>query len=403
MTSKEEVKVFQPNPLTSKQVLHTFLEQKRFYKQALREKYESSIIKYIDLKEVHEKYVQSVLPAFRAGASDQQKGIRHLRVHKDDRLMMNSLVKHQDNSTDEVCLVRRLDGNFELMNEAQFVTLMTGKNTTSDIELIQSYVRPKHESNCMIHTFFDIRDKIANKLLYERALQEIDIVLGIISPLSPNFISREASEEFEVVLRENPEDYALYQTYKIVQYITKTEDIRTRRLKLNWLISDIDLFYLYAVEEFDYERIEFDTDEKLTKLEFEKARHEIKNMEGVQNWLLEKWEGIKKSKDIDNDHLIPKPPNRSKDVFEMLHPGVNFEQLLTADNFERRVHKLTEERRNSLNSQHASRKKSFAAETQACSPSPKSRSRLQSTCARTTQFSPAGWLRSSHYNVSPSP
>lgn len=64
-------------------------------------------------------------------------------------------------------------------------------------------------------------------------------------------------------------------------------------------------------------------------------------MEGVQNWLFDKWEDIKKSKNIDNEHHKPKPPNPSKEVFKMLHPGVNFENLLTADNFERKVHNLT--------------------------------------------------------------
>jgi len=52
------------------------------------------------------------------------------------------------------------------MNESQFVTLMGGRGTTSDIELIQSYIRPKSESNCMIHSYFDCTEKVANRLLY---------------------------------------------------------------------------------------------------------------------------------------------------------------------------------------------------------------------------------------------
>jgi len=236
---------------------------------------------------------------------------------------------------------------------------MGGRGAASDIELIQSYIRPKSESNCMILSYFDASERIANKLLYERAEQEVDIVLEIISQISPNYISREASEEFELVLRENAEDFALYQTYKIVHYITKTEDIKTNRMKLNWLINDIDLFYLYAVSEFDFEQIQFENDDKLTKLQFERAKHEIKNMESVQNWLFEKWEDIKIAKNIDNEHMVPKPPNRSKDIFEMLHPGVDFEKLLIADDFERKVQRLTAERRRILSSQRQYRKKSL--------------------------------------------
>jgi|JI9StandDraft_2_1071091.scaffolds.fasta_scaffold368511_2 hypothetical protein len=112
MTAKEEVKVFKPAKLQNKQVLHTFLEQKRLYKQALREKYESTIIKHVDFQEVHEKYLQSLLPVFKPGGTDKQKGFRYMRIHKDNRLMMDSLVKHQNNDTDEVCLIRRLDGTF---------------------------------------------------------------------------------------------------------------------------------------------------------------------------------------------------------------------------------------------------------------------------------------------------
>jgi hypothetical protein len=74
------------------------------------------------------------------------------------------------------------------------------------------------------------------------------------------------------VLRSNWTDYALYQTYKIIHYINKTSDIKTERIKLAWLINDIDLFYLYSVPEFVYEKIKFEKDEKLTKLQFERAK-----------------------------------------------------------------------------------------------------------------------------------
>jgi hypothetical protein len=57
---------------------------------------------------------------------------------------MDSLVQHQSRDTDEVCLIKRLDGSFELMNEMQFINLMRNRGgTTSDIELIQSFIRPK--------------------------------------------------------------------------------------------------------------------------------------------------------------------------------------------------------------------------------------------------------------------
>jgi hypothetical protein len=96
--------------------------------------------------------------------------------------------------------------------------------------------------------------------------------LEIISQISPNYISRDAAEEFESMLIENAADYALYQTYKIIHYINKTSDIKTERIKLAWFINDIDLFYLYSVSEFVYEKIKFEKDEKLTKLEFQRAK-----------------------------------------------------------------------------------------------------------------------------------
>jgi hypothetical protein len=112
MTSKEEVRMFKPQKLSKKQVLHTFLEQKRLYKEAVREKHESSIIKHIDFDEVHERYVRSILPVFKPGGTEKQKGFVYLKIHKDNRQMMDSLVQHQSKDTDEVCLIRRLDGSF---------------------------------------------------------------------------------------------------------------------------------------------------------------------------------------------------------------------------------------------------------------------------------------------------
>lgn len=136
-----------------------------------------------------------------------------------------------------------------------------------------------------------------------------------------------------MVLRETPEDYALYQTYKIIHYLRKAVDIETKVLKLGWLLNDVDLFYLYSVSEFTYVKVFSEQDDKLTKLEYERAKDEIKNMEGVQNWLLEKWDSIKKAKKIGDDHLVVKPPDRSAIVFKMLHPGQDYNILMDSDNF----------------------------------------------------------------------
>jgi hypothetical protein len=112
MASKEEIRMFKPSRLTNKQVLHIFLEQKRLYKEAVREKYESNIMKHIDLDQIHEKYLQSILPLFKPGGTEKQKGFIYMKIHKDNRQMMDSLVQHQNRDTDEVCLIRRLGGSF---------------------------------------------------------------------------------------------------------------------------------------------------------------------------------------------------------------------------------------------------------------------------------------------------
>lgn len=67
MTAKEEVRMLSKGHFTNRQIVHTFLEQKRLYKEALREKYESSIMKHVELSEVHEKYTNMLLPVFKPG------------------------------------------------------------------------------------------------------------------------------------------------------------------------------------------------------------------------------------------------------------------------------------------------------------------------------------------------
>lgn len=67
---------------------------------------------HIDFEEVHEKYLKAILPPFKAGGSDIHEGFKSFRIHKDSKLMMDSLVQHQTKDTDEVCLIKRLDGSF---------------------------------------------------------------------------------------------------------------------------------------------------------------------------------------------------------------------------------------------------------------------------------------------------
>ncbi len=119
---------------------------------------------------MHEKYLKSILPTFKPGGSEHYQGFKSFKIHKDDRLMMDSLVQHQDKDTDEVGIIKRIDGSFELMNELQFTQLMRGRGgTTRDIELIQSFVRPKRQGDCMLMTKFIKGDPIANKNLYDKA------------------------------------------------------------------------------------------------------------------------------------------------------------------------------------------------------------------------------------------
>lgn len=88
--------------------------------------------------------------------------------------MMDSLVQHQNKDTDEVCLIKRIGGSFELMNEIQFMNLMRNRGgITTDIELIQSFIRPKRLAESLIYSEYAVWDLIEKKHLFERASQEI--------------------------------------------------------------------------------------------------------------------------------------------------------------------------------------------------------------------------------------
>ncbi len=70
--------------------------------------------------------------------------------------------------------------------------------------------------------------------MYNRSLIQMKTEIGLLTKFSKEFIPLDLLEDYEQMLKEMPEEYCLYQTYKMIHYMEINRDIRIKHLTTVW-------------------------------------------------------------------------------------------------------------------------------------------------------------------------
>ena len=146
--------------------------------------------------------------------------------------------------------------SLELLTEKQLRVLLKSPHKTSSIELIQAFVKPHdRESEFIFSEYLDYL-KPLNALMFSRSLTQMKTEIGLISRYSKDYIPMELLEEYEQMLKEMPEEYCLYQTYKMVHYIEINRDLKVKRLNTVWFKDEHKELNFFGVMQFFFEENE---------------------------------------------------------------------------------------------------------------------------------------------------
>jgi hypothetical protein len=126
--------------------------------------------------------------------------------------------------------------------------------------------------------------------------------IGLLSKFSKEYIPLEYLEEYEQMLKEMPEEYCLYETYKMIHYIEINRDVRVKHLTTVWFKDDIRELAFFGIAHFDYEENEKITTDVSNIVELKDImKTELTDLEQE---LLGVWESMKKRKMRNNGKTL---------------------------------------------------------------------------------------------------
>lgn len=74
--------------------------------------------------------------------------------------------------------------------------------------------------------------------MFSRSLVQVKIDVNLINKFSKDYIHPEHLDKYESeVLKDIPQEYCMYQTYKIVHYMELMKDMKVEKLGTLWLMQ----------------------------------------------------------------------------------------------------------------------------------------------------------------------
>jgi hypothetical protein len=74
--------------------------------------------------------------------------------------------------------------------------------------------------------------------MFNRSLIQVKTEINLLNKFSKDYVPVEHLENYETILRDIPNEYCLYQTYKMVHYMELTKDVTIEKLGTFWLKNE---------------------------------------------------------------------------------------------------------------------------------------------------------------------
>ena len=71
--------------------------------------------------------------------------------------------------------------------------------------------------------------------MFNRSLIHVKLELNLITSYSKDYMPIEHLEDYEQLLKEIPQEYCLYQNYKMIHYMELVKDVKIEKLNTVWL------------------------------------------------------------------------------------------------------------------------------------------------------------------------
>ena len=117
---------------------------------------------------------------------------------------------------------------------------------------IQSYIKEKKETLNIFTSSYTQFSLETRQDLFDLAETEVLVLIGGINKYSDRYKDLEELEDNDLEMMKNqPDDYVIYSTYRIVHYLAMVSRIYVKKININWILNDMGVLYIQNV--FDVE------------------------------------------------------------------------------------------------------------------------------------------------------
>ena len=280
--------------------------------------------------QTHIKHFSEMVPSYKHGRSIDEKQPKNFIFHNNSQYDEQMSVNAGKLNSEEACIVKYKDKAFELIDEKQLKQLLNSLASLRNVEFIQKYVRPDEKEEEFFYGNYNMYKSLENGFMFNRSLMHIKLELNLINTYSRDYIPIEHLEDYEQLLKDIPQEYCLYQTYKMIHYMEIAKDVKIEKISTVWLKDESKEICFFGLMEFNWQENEDITVDVAEIKELkELVSTELTDFEGE---LLKAWESMKERK---------KKVDISKQVDEQMEAELEKIKLESSMRLEKKKRKLS--------------------------------------------------------------
>ena len=88
--------------------------------------------------------------------------------------------------------------------------------------------------------------------MMNRSMIHVKIDLNLINSYSREYIPIDHLEEYENLLKDIPQEYCLYQNYKMIHYMELAKDVKIEKLNTAWVKDESKEICFFGLMEFQW-------------------------------------------------------------------------------------------------------------------------------------------------------
>eukprot|EP01016_Furgasonia_blochmanni_P014300 TRINITY_DN1746_c0_g1_i3.p1 TRINITY_DN1746_c0_g1~~TRINITY_DN1746_c0_g1_i3.p1 ORF type:complete len:420 (-),score=80.08 TRINITY_DN1746_c0_g1_i3:176-1435(-) len=158
-------------------------------------------------------------------------------------------------SSKDVALRKDKDDTVQVLSEYELTSLLFKRKIDpvwNKIQYIQAFIKSKRGFVDLTRVYFN-QDEVFRDPLYNRAVNEVNIINGEVPIASSDYVSNDDEEKYEERLRNaNPTDFCKYLLYKMVAFVETSASVKIKKITAEFFRDEHGECWLFNMCRLNY-------------------------------------------------------------------------------------------------------------------------------------------------------